>query len=92
MRARARVPIGDPFDAVLLTERAIGTDQGRKFVYVINAKNLAERREVSVGRQEAGLQVIQGLRPDDWVVINGIQRVREGTEVKANKGSMPGAK
>src|SRR5439155_14355285 len=82
MRARVRVPVSDPHKAVMITERAIGTDQGRKFVYVVNDKNEAERRDVQLDRVSDGLQVVrEGLTPQDWVVVNGIQRVRDGAKV-----------
>ena len=57
------------------------------------SKNIVERRDVELGRVIDGLQVIQeGLQPDDWVIVNGIQRVREGMKVKPNQVPMPGAK
>jgi membrane fusion protein, multidrug efflux system len=93
MRARVRIPIGDPHKAVMITERALGTDQGLKFVYVVNAENIVERRDVTLDRVVDGLQVIRdGLKPDDWVVVSGIQRVREGLKVEPKHVAMPGAK
>lgn len=92
MRARVRVPMGDPYQAVMVTERALGSDQGKKFVYVVNDKNIVERRDVTLGRLINGLQVISdGLKADDWVIVNGIQRVRAGVEVTRQPGPMPGA-
>jgi RND family efflux transporter MFP subunit len=93
MRARVRVPVGEPQEKILITERALGTDQGNKYVYVVNDKNKVERRDVTVGRVEEGLQVIlDGLGPQDWIIVNGIQRVRDGLEVRPAKAEMPGAK
>jgi RND family efflux transporter MFP subunit len=92
MRARVRVPVGDPRKVILLTERAIGNEQGRKYVYVVNDENTVERRDVSPGRLVDGLQVIrEGLKPDEWVIVNGIQRVRDGMKVEPKRGPMPGA-
>ncbi len=92
MRARVRVPVSDPYKAVLVTERAIGTEQGRKFVYVVDAEDRATRRDVTLGRVIDGMQVIQeGLTADDWVVVNGIQRVRDGMKVQPRREPMPGA-
>ena len=92
MRARVRIPVGDPRKAVLITERAVGSDQGRKFVYVVNAQNVAERRDVVLDRLSEGLQgVREGLSPEDWVVVNGIQRVRDGAKVEPRRIAMPGA-
>jgi RND family efflux transporter MFP subunit len=93
MRARVRIPIGDPHKALLVTERAIGTDQGRKYVYVVNDQNVAERRDVKLDRlSEGGLQVVdKGLKQKEWVVVNGIQRVRDGAKVEPRQVPMPGA-
>jgi multidrug efflux system membrane fusion protein len=92
MRARVRVPVSDPHKSILITERAIGTDQGRKFVYVVNDQNIAERRDVTLDRPSDGLQVVAaGLKPEDWIVVNGIQRVRDGAKVEPRKVPMPGA-
>jgi RND family efflux transporter MFP subunit len=92
MRARVRVPVSDPYKAVMVTERAIGTDQGRKYVYVVNEQNVVERRDVVLDRLIDGMQVIRkGLKPGEWVVVNGIQRVRDGLKVDAKRGPMPGA-
>jgi RND family efflux transporter MFP subunit len=93
MRARVRVPFGDAHTSVMVTERAIGNDQGKKFVYVVNEENTVQRRDVELGRLADGLQVIdEGLKPDEWVVVNGIQRVRDGMKAEPNQVPMPGAK
>lgn len=92
MRARVRVPVSDPHKAMLITERAIGTDQGLRFVYVVNDKNIVERRDLKLDRLAEGLQVVgEGLKPDDWVIVNGIQRVRDGATVDPQRVPMPGA-
>ena len=92
MRARVRIPIGAPHKVLMVTERAIGTDQGRKFVYVVNEQNVVERRDVRLGRLNDGLQVIaEGLKPEDWLIVNGIQRVRDGVTVEPKRIAMPGA-
>jgi RND family efflux transporter MFP subunit len=92
MRARVRIPISDPRKSLLITERAVGTDQGRKFVYVVNDQNVAERRDVTLGRVTDGLQVVQaGVKPEDWIIVNGIQRVRDGAKVDPKRVAMPGA-
>jgi RND family efflux transporter MFP subunit len=92
MRARVRIPVSDPHKSLMVTERAVGNDQGRKFLYVVNDQNVVERRDVKLGRVDNGLQIIQeGLKPDDWVIVNGIQRVRDGLKVDPQRGPMPGA-
>jgi membrane fusion protein, multidrug efflux system len=91
MRARVRVPVSDPYKALLITERAIGTDQTLKYVYIVNAKDEVERREVQSDRPFDGLIAIKsGLGPQDWVIVNGAQRVREGVKVVAKQVPMPG--
>jgi RND family efflux transporter MFP subunit len=82
MRARVRIPVSDPRKMLMVPERAIGTDQGLKFVYVVNNQDVVERRDVTLGRVVDGLQVItEGLNRDDRVIVNGIQRVRDGMKV-----------
>jgi len=81
----ARVKIGDstqPRRAVLVTDRAIGTDQSKRFVLVVNGAGLAQYREVKIGRIVGGLRVIEeGLKPGELIVVNGLQRVRPNTPV-----------
>lgn len=90
MRARVRVPVSDTYKAVLVTDRAVGSEQGRKFVYVVKDGKIAERRDVTLGRIIDGLQVVAtGLKKDELVIVNGIQRVRDGQEVKPNEVPMP---
>jgi multidrug efflux system membrane fusion protein len=92
MRARVRIPVSAPHEVLMVTERAVGNDQGRKFLYVVNDQNLVERRDVTLGRKEDGMQIIQdGLKKEDWVIVNGIQRVRDGVKVDPKRGPMPGA-
>jgi RND family efflux transporter MFP subunit len=86
MRARVKVPVSDPYQALLITERAIGTDQTSKYVWVVNADGVVERRDVQPDRVFDGLVSIKsGLKPKDWVIVNGIQRVREGMKVDAQE-------
>ena len=92
MRARVRVPVSAPHEALLITERAVGSEQGQKYVYVVDAQDVAGRRDVTPGRTQDGLVVItQGLNADDWVVVNGTQRVRDGMKVRPRRVPMPGA-
>jgi RND family efflux transporter MFP subunit len=87
---RVRVPIGDERPVLLVTERAIGTDQGNKFVYVVNDQNAVEYRTVKLGaKSDDGLRaVIEGVNPGEWVMVNGIQRARPGLTVKPQQVSM----
>jgi multidrug efflux system membrane fusion protein len=82
MRARVRVPVSDPHKAILVPETAVGSDQGNKYVYVVNEDNVALRRDVVPGRLVDGLLVIeQGLEPNERIIVNGILRVRDGMKV-----------
>lgn len=90
----ARVRIGDSFKprtAVLVVDRAIGTDQSKRFVLVVNAENKAEYREVKIGRLVDGLRVIEdGLKAGEKIVVNGLQRVRPGAPITPEAVSMEG--
>jgi RND family efflux transporter MFP subunit len=81
---RVRLPIGQPYKAILVSEEALGTDQGQKFVYVVDEAGRVEYRRIKVGRLHDGLRVIaEGLALDEKIVVSGLQRVRQGAEVKA---------
>jgi multidrug efflux system membrane fusion protein len=68
--------------ALLVNERAVGTDQNKKFVMVVGADNKAAYREVTLGASVDGLRVVTaGLQPDERIVVNGLQRVRPGSLV-----------
>ena len=75
----------------LISERAVGTDQDRKFVYVVKADNTAEYRLVTLGGFVDGLRVVRtGLTPGEKIVVNGLQRVRPGAPVTAQMVAMEG--
>jgi membrane fusion protein, multidrug efflux system len=68
--------------ALLVSERAVGTDQNKKFVMVVGADNKATYREVTLGAHVDGLRIVtSGLKPQDRVIVNGLQRVRPGAVV-----------
>ena len=70
--------------ALLINDRAVGTDQNRKFVFVVGADSKAEYRPVTLGPQVDGLRVVRdGLKPGEKIVVNGLQRVRPGAPVTA---------
>jgi multidrug efflux system membrane fusion protein len=91
MFVRIRLPIGDPHPALLVIDRAVGSDQGLKFVYVVDSKDTVQYRRVTTGAlQEDGMRVIEtGLQPDDWVVTGGILQVRPRSVVRPEKVPMP---
>ncbi len=77
----ARIRMGQPQAGrvLLVSERAIGTDQDKKYVLVVGAGNKAEYREVTLGAAVDGQRVVRsGLKPGERVVVNGLQRVRPG--------------
>jgi RND family efflux transporter MFP subunit len=82
MFLRVRVPIGQPYDTLFVPERALGSDQGQKFLYVINGQNKAEYRQIVCGPLRDEMRAItSGLGPKDRVVVNGLQRIKGGQEV-----------
>lgn len=89
--ARVRIPVSDSYQALLVTEMAMGTDQGQKFVLVVNDQNVVEKRFVKPGPlQDDGLRVIaDGLKSGESVVVNGLQRARPGKPVTPQRGEMP---
>ncbi len=91
MFARIRLPIGRPHQALLVIDRAIGSDQGLKYVYVVDADNKVQQRRVTTGAlQEDGLRVVtDGLKPDDWVVVGALLQVRPRMEVRTERIPMP---
>ena len=83
---RVRIMLDLPRQAMLVTDRAITSEQGVKYVWVIDEKNAAQRKRVTLGPLIDGMRVIEsGVEADDWVVVNGVQRLRPGIEVKAEK-------
>jgi multidrug efflux system membrane fusion protein len=90
MFVRIRLPMGEPHLALLVIDRAIGSDQGLKYVYVLDAENKVQYRRVTTGAlQEDGLRVVEGLHPDDWVVVGALQQVRPRTQIRPDKVPMP---
>lgn len=83
MFVRVRLPFGDPEPAVLVPDRAIGIDQGRRYVSVVDDDGRVERRTVVPGILDGGLRVIaEGLSGDEWVVVEGLQKARDGGLVR----------
>jgi multidrug efflux system membrane fusion protein len=91
MFVRVRFPIGQPHEALLVIDRAIGFDQGLKFVYVVDGQNKVQYRRVTTGPlQEDALRVItQGLSPDDRVLVGGLQQVRPRMPIAPEPTAMP---
>jgi multidrug efflux system membrane fusion protein len=84
--ARLRIHAGAPHPALLIPERAIGTDQGQKFVWIAKNDGSIEYRRIVPGAQFGPLRAVaEGLQPDDQVVIEGIQKLRPGVKVQAER-------
>jgi membrane fusion protein, multidrug efflux system len=82
MFARVEVPGSAPYEALMLPDAAIGTEQVRKFVYVVDKDNIARQRFVRLGQVVDDLRVIKdGVSADDRVIVNGLMRARPGQKV-----------
>jgi RND family efflux transporter MFP subunit len=79
---RVRLPVGKPHRSLMIPEKALGTEQGEKYLYVVDKQNKVKKRPVKVGRLDGKLRVIEsGLEPSELVVVEGLQRVRPDAEV-----------
>jgi len=88
--ARVRAPIGRPHKALLVSERALDTDQGQKVLYVVNQKNEVVSRPVRLGALHDGVrEITDGLKPGEQVIVNGLQQVRPGVVVEPHLVDMP---
>jgi len=84
--ARMRVRGSDPYHATLLPDRAIGNDQAQHFVWVVKPDNQLEYRQITPGVLIGQMRVIRdGVKADDWVVVEGAQKLRPGTSVKPER-------
>ena len=93
--ARVQLQGGAEFQALLVDDKAILTDQDRKFVYVVGADHTAQRRDIGFGGMADGLRVVtSGLKPQDQVVVDGVQKIFfPGMPVKATpQAAAPAAK
>ena len=88
--AHVRLGRAKPTNALLVNERAVGTDQSKKFVLVVGEDNKAAYREVSLGAAvDGGLRIVTaGLKPNERIVVNGLQRVRPGSLVAPQQATM----
>jgi RND family efflux transporter MFP subunit len=93
MFARVQVPGSPPYEALLVPDAAIGSEQVRKFVLVVDGENTARQKYVTLGQAVENLRVIkEGLGPDDRVIVNGLMRARPGQKVTPEvEGARPSA-
>jgi multidrug efflux system membrane fusion protein len=90
MFVRVRLPLGKPHKALLVSEKAIGTDQGMKYLFIVDSKKLVQYQRIKPGpQQDDGLRVVDGIKPDDLIITSGLQLVRPQMEVKPEEEPMP---
>ena len=91
MFANIQVPASQPFEALMVPDVAIGSEQARKYVLVVDTENIARPKYVTLGDVVDSLRVVKdGLAPDDRVVTNGIARIRPGQKVTPQEeGAQP---
>jgi RND family efflux transporter MFP subunit len=87
---RVRAPIGRAHKALLVSERALDSDQGQKILYVVSDKDEVVARPVHLGALHDGLrEITDGLTPGDRVIVSGLQQVRPGVKVEPKLVDMP---
>ncbi len=93
MFANARVMAGPPAQALLVPDLAVQSDQGYKFVYVVNSQSQIENHSITAGRAHGQMrEVLKGLTPEDKVVVNGLMMLRPGAKVEAQTSNRSAAK
>jgi multidrug efflux system membrane fusion protein len=87
--ARIKLVANDSYNAILIDERAVGNDLGKKFVLVLKPDSTLEYRLVTLGTRIDGLRVVEeGLQTADTIVVNGLQHVMAGAKVAATRVTM----
>jgi multidrug efflux pump subunit AcrA (membrane-fusion protein) len=84
--------VSKPYQALLIPERALATDQNIRFVYVVDDKGEAVRKNVELGKQRGDMRIIKsGRAAGEKVIVKGLQRVRPGQKVEAEAEAAPAA-
>ena len=79
---RVRIPSGDPYKAILVPERSVGSDQGQKYVVLVQKDDTTQFRPVKLGSLSEGMQVIaSGVEAGETVIVDGLLKVRPGQKV-----------
>ena len=90
--ARLKLAVSGRYEAVLISDRAVGTDLSNQFVLVVNSANEVSYRAVTLGSRLQGLRVVKdGLQDGEHIVVNGLQRVRPGSQVQPQTVPMASA-
>jgi RND family efflux transporter MFP subunit len=83
---RVQIPVSEPYEALLIPETALATDQSIKYVYIVGADGTAKRQTVELGGQRGELRIItKGLKAGEQVIVKGLQRVKPGQKVDAEQ-------
>ena len=91
--ARVRLPSGSKYKALLLPPEAVSSDLSQQFVFVVDDQNLVQYRKVTLGPIIDGLRVVRdGIQPEDWVIVKGVQRAKTGAKVDPIKQAIPDAR
>jgi RND family efflux transporter MFP subunit len=89
--ARVQLLGSNEYQAILIDDRAVNTDQNQKYVFLLGADNKVEYRKVKLGRIVDGLRIVrEGLKAGDVIVVNGAQRVHPGVAVTPQRVTMGG--
>ncbi len=92
MFGRIRVPGSPPHLALLIPDAAIGSEQARKYVLVVDDSGTVRQKYVTLGQLDGGLRVVRdGLLPTDRVIVNGLMHAQPGIKVKPQEQSTPAA-
>jgi RND family efflux transporter MFP subunit len=87
--ARVRMPVSGEHAALLISEKAIGTDQGQKYVFTVDEGAVAQYRRITLGPLIDGKRIIKdGISPNEQVIVDGQARIRPGMKVAPQKNSM----
>jgi multidrug efflux pump subunit AcrA (membrane-fusion protein) len=90
MFGRVRVPGSPSYSALLVPDAAIGTEQTRKYVLVVDADNVVKMKYVTLGQMSDNLRVIKsGVEEDDRVIVNGLMRARPNQKVTPQDEAAP---
>jgi RND family efflux transporter MFP subunit len=90
MFGRIRVPGSPPYTALLVPDAAIGTEQARKYVLVVDDGSIVHQKYVTLGQIDGGMRVVKtGLAPEDRIIVNGLMRAQAGQKVKVEEEGAP---
>ena len=84
--ADIRIPLGDPTESLTISEDAVVSSLANKFAYVVDKEGQVHQKPIKLGAARDGYVVVRsGLKPEDWVIVDGLQRARDGATVKPQK-------